>query len=303
MPKNETGVEPVGRANARNPVLYDVRGSAAWVTLNRLEKLNALDHASIIALERCVRLAEDDRAVRIMVITGSGRAFCVGADLAALRAALLAGAAERDRFLDRLHAVLGSIRNFPKPVIAAINGTAVAGGLELALCCDILIACESAKLGDAHINFSLVPGCGGSSILPRRIGLNRAKMLLFTGELLPASTFREWGLVNEVVPDDRLSAAVMNLVGRIEGNSQAALAELKLGVQCSLDHSIEEALRREARTLRTHLGSSDARAGWIVSDANTDGARRPTQKGNLLIVHHVDSLRPPLRASRIARGM
>ncbi len=262
MPKDNTGAEPVVLANVPSePVLYSMRGSAAWVILNRPGKLNALDDASITALEKTVRLAEDDRAVRVMVVAGTGRAFCVGADLAAFRAALLAGAVERDRFLDRLHVVLGRIRNFPKPVVAAINGITAAGGLELALCCDILVAGESAKLGDAHVNFALVPGCGGSSVLPRRIGISRAKMLLFTGELLPARTFLEWGLINEVVPDEQLTAAVMNMVGRIEGKSQAALARIKRAVQFSMDRSTEEALRYEALTLRTHLKSSDAREG------------------------------------------
>src|SRR5690606_22673901 len=148
-----------------------------------------------------------------VVLTGTGRAFCAGADLKYVHSHLdEAGTRE---FLLQVLNTMNRIDSFPKPVIAALNGITLAGGLELALCCDLVIAARSAKIGDAHANYGLLPGGGGSVRLPRVIGANRAKYLLFTGEFVEAEAMEQAGLVHKVVDDDKLEAATQALSDKL----------------------------------------------------------------------------------------
>jgi enoyl-CoA hydratase/carnithine racemase len=179
-------------------VQYEEIGAVARLTLNRPEAMNALSVALIDALEQRLDqiAARDD--LRVVVLTGSGRAFCAGADLKEVLAGADLPPAD---FLDRGNVVFGKLRNFSKPVIAALNGMTMAGGLELAMCADVVVAGESAKVGDAHANFGGYPGAGGAAVLPRLIPLNMALYLLFTGKTLSAAEMKALGLVCEVHPE------------------------------------------------------------------------------------------------------
>ena len=160
-----------------DPVLYERRGAAAWLTLNRPEALNALTVPLIQCLDACLTRAEAETELRAIVVTGAGRAFCAGADLKSI-GVLLADDVERfgAEFIRPLLAVLDRLEASALPVIAAVNGIAAAGGLETILACDLVIAAQGARIGDAHANYGLIPGGGGSVRLPRRIGPARAKV-------------------------------------------------------------------------------------------------------------------------------
>lgn len=234
------------------PVLFRRRDGAGWITLNRPAKLNALDRASLSRLAEVLAEAVADPSLRVLVVTGAGRAFCAGADLDEV------SGSGRDDYLDRLHGALGALRAFPRPVVGVLNGLTAAGGLELALCCDLLVAAQTARIADGHVTYGLVPGAGGATILPRRIGLQRAKQMLFTGEFEPASTLRDWGLINWVVADDRLDPFVTDLVRRLAGLSPDALRAMKALANAATSPDL---LAREAAAMRVHLGSPDATEG------------------------------------------
>jgi enoyl-CoA hydratase/carnithine racemase len=231
--------------------------------LNRPKALNALSPDLLEALEEALAELATDAAIRAVVVTGAGRAFCTGADLAfALDSISEGGSADALlAFIERAGAVLDRVALFPKPVIAAVNGLALAGGLELVLCCDLVVAAESARLADAHANYGLLPGAGGAVRLARRIGANRAKHLLFTGDLVPAGSLVEAGLVNAVVPDNDLQSAAGALADKIAEKSPLSLAAMKRLVAEGLEQPLKEALRLEIEALRTHLGSHDVLEG------------------------------------------
>lgn len=244
-----------------DPILSETRDGALWLTLNRPAALNSLTPEIVQGLERALALAEHDAAVRAVVLTGNGRAFCAGADLKYVRETTSGDEGAVAAFLNSVLAVMSRLEKFPKPVIAAINGLALAGGLELVLCCDLVIAARSARLGDAHANFGLLPGGGSSVRLPRKIGPTRAKYLLYTGEFLPAEQLVEAGLVNEVVEDTDLLAAAGRLVGKLQAKSPLVLRRMKALVDDGLEQPVETALRLELLASEVHAHSHDMKEG------------------------------------------
>jgi len=257
-------------------VLLEMRGPAAWVTLNRPQALNALNPAMMERLAAILAEIEADLAVRCLVITGAGRAFCAGADLSFVHAmpADRREGATMD-FLRTASALMSRVEAFPKPVIAAVNGIAVAGGMELVLCCDLVVAAEGARLGDGHANYGLLPGAGASARLPRRIGLARAKHLFFTGDLLPAAELVTAGLVNAVVPDADLVGGVNQLAERIGAKSPLGLRRMKELADASLDATLEEALLQELAANEAYASSFDRNEGL----AAFAGRRQPVFQG------------------------
>ena len=244
-------------------ISFDRRGAVAWITLNRPTEMNSIAPGMLHELiDALARIAADDE-LHALVVTGAGdKAFCAGADLKGLRASLDGEIkpGEPD-FLDRVGVLFAALRAFPKPVIAAVNGLALAGGLELVMACDLVIAAETARLGDAHSNFGVFPGAGGAAVLPRKIGINRAKYLLFTGDFVSASDMKAFGLVNEVVPAADLAAAAQKLGERLAAKSPLVLRRMKEIANRALDQSEAAALRDEMLALRDHLRSADVREG------------------------------------------
>ena len=246
---------------AEPSVLTELRETAAFITLNRPSAMNAINPDMIAALDRAFEQCEQHGHLRALVLRGAGRAFCAGADLKYLKEAVRGDQRGMATFLERLLALFARIERFPLPVIAAVNGHALAGGLEMVLCCDLVIAGASARLGDAHANYGLLPGGGGSVRLPRKIGPTRAKHLLFTGAFVPAADLVAAGLVNEVVPDDRLDDAVDRLVAAMADKSPLALRRMKALVDDGLDQPKEIALRQEILALQVHARSHDLQEG------------------------------------------
>jgi len=239
-------------------VLYERRDAAGWITLNRPEALNALTPAMVEAVDRALDAALADADVRAIVLTGTGRAFCAGADLKAARER---GDAAAAAFLEACRRLADRIERFPRPVIAAVNGTAVAAGLELLLCCDLAVAAEEARIGDGHANFALLPGAGGSVRLPRRIGAARAKYMMFTAEMLPAARLVEWGLLLEAVPAAALGDRVAALAAQLAAKSPLALSRMKALVDDGLLQPPEVALRAEQVMSALHFYAEDRREG------------------------------------------
>jgi enoyl-CoA hydratase/carnithine racemase len=230
------------------------RDGVLWLKLNRPQALNALTLSLVGALTQAIQGAQRDPGVRVIVLTGEGRAFCAGADLKdPARANPDAGA----EFVKAIGTLTEVIEASGRPVIAAINGIAVAGGLELVLSCDLVIAAESARLGDAHSNYALFPGAGSTVRLPRKVGLNNAKHLMFTGDMRPAIEWKDMGLVSQVVADDGFLDAVSALAAKLAAKSPLVLARMKQALNDALDQPAPIALRYERALSNLHHFSAD----------------------------------------------
>ncbi len=240
---------------------YKQVGPVAWITLNRPDAMNAINLEILDKYEQLLPKIAVDDSVKVLVITGNGRAFCAGADLKEILASTNGPAGETD-FIDRLTVnVLDVLRNFSKPVIAAINGITMAGGLETAMCADIVIAADSARIGDAHANYGVYPGAGGAALLPRLIPLNVAKYLLFTGETLSATQMMGYGFVNRVVSLADLPQEAQKLAELIAEKSPIALQRMKVVANASADKSRDDALQQEQVLFRRHMRSYDMQEG------------------------------------------
>ena len=253
-------------------VAVEVNGVAGWITLDRPQAMNALNRASIEAATGALAAWRDDARVRVVVLTGRGTAFCAGADLKEAAAACAPG--ERD-FMDGIVDFFDTLRAFPKPVIAAVNGLALAGGLETVMACDLVLAARSARFGDAHSNFGVFPGGGGASVLPRKVPPNVAKYLLFTGDSLGAEEMKTHGLVNEVLPDDELAARAQALAEKLAAKSPLGLPRQERGGQPGGGKGPGDALRHELLELRDHQRSYDVQEGLRAFAEK----RRPQFKG------------------------
>ncbi|CAE6851582.1 putative enoyl-CoA hydratase echA8 [Paraburkholderia nemoris] len=241
-------------------ILFEAAGPVAYVTLNRPKAMNAINLAMLAALDGFLDEISRREDLRVVVVSGNGPAFCAGADLKEVLAGATLEAGEAD-FLDHASAVFNRLRDFPKPVIASVNGTTMAGGLELAMCADIVVAAESATIGDAHANFGVYPGAGAAAVLPRLIPLNMALYLLFSGKSLSAAQMLASGLVSEVHPDERLASAVKKLAENIALKSPIALSRMKAVARASADKTQADALLHEQVMLRQHLRSADLQEG------------------------------------------
>lgn len=239
-------------------VTNEVKGSVGWITLARPKAMNALSREMLESMTSQLLAWRDRSEVRAIVVTGTGPAFCAGADLKTSGAPV--GPGEKD-FLDLIVLFLDTLRWYPKPTIAAVNGLALAGGLELVMCCDLVIAAKSARLGDAHSNFGVFPGGGGAAILPRKVPANVAKYLLFTGDALPAEELKGYGLVNEVVADPELAARAQALGEKLAKKSPLVLTRMKRVANEAGDKSTADALRHELLELRNHQRSYDIQEG------------------------------------------
>jgi enoyl-CoA hydratase len=236
---------------------------AVTLVLNRPDQLNAIDWPMLDALDRALDAVVDDSSVRGVLVTGAGRAFSAGGDLVGYQT--LQRDPERfPRFVAELHRIFGRLRALPVPAVALVNGVAAAGGLELLLNCDFALAAQSARIGDAHLNFGQMGGGGALTLLPRAVGRARAAELVFTGRFLDADEAAEWGLVNRVVDDDALLGAGAELVAGFATKSPLAMANAK-DVMMSLwadNGSVDLGLRYEReRNAYYCLTSDDAVEG------------------------------------------
>lgn len=199
----------------------------ATLTLSRPQSLNAMSHEMMRSLENRLRELVELPSLRAVIITGEGRAFSAGGDLKEFEDALQAGGTKLIDTLRYNQDVLQQVEDLPVPVIGAANGVAVAGGLELLLCCDIILAAEGARLGDGHARYAIVPAGGATVRLLERISPSHAAQLFHTAASVDVQTLAAWGLINEVVPADRLMLRAMELAKEIGANSPDAIRHIK----------------------------------------------------------------------------
>ena len=222
---------------------FGVADRIATITVNRPDKLNALDDATIAELGSAIDEARARDDVGGVILTGAGRAFVAGADIKGLTVGdTVALKAQAQRGQD----VFRRYETSPKPVIAAVNGFALGGGCELAMSCHVRIASDAAKFGQPEVKLGLVPGYGGTQRLPRLVGKGRALQLLLTGEMIDAAEAYRIGLVNRVVPGDQLIASATEMMKAMLANGPLALAGCIETVNRGLDLTLEEALTLEA---------------------------------------------------------
>ncbi len=229
------------------------------IKLNRPTAYNALNDQLITELQQALKEAEADDEVKVVVITAEGqKVFCTGADLK-----LASELNEKTALplIEEGQAIFNYVENFPKPTIAAVNGLALGGGLELALACDMRIASEEAKLGCPETSIGLIPAWGGIQRLPKIVGIGKAKELIFSGAMITAKEAAEIGLVNKVVAPDELDSTVNWTAAKIAGNAPIALKYAKESLNRVFDLTIEEGLKHDAETCAACFSTEDIREG------------------------------------------
>jgi enoyl-CoA hydratase/carnithine racemase len=243
-------------------VLVDRRGATAFLTLNRAHAANALSKGLVADLERAfIALAHEVKHadLRAVVMTGAGdKAFCAGADLKERRAMSLD---QTWGFIDELNRLVNTIAVFPRPVVAAINGAAFGGGLELALACDLRIAADTAEMGLTEVRHGIIPGAGGTQRLARLVGIAAAKELILTGRRVTAARAHALGIVSEVVPAAALSEAAARLADEIAGAGPLALDAAKRAIDGGIALPLPEGLALEAACYEEVLASEDRNEG------------------------------------------
>jgi enoyl-CoA hydratase len=241
-------------------VLLERDGAVARLILNRPAQLNAVSPELLEDLDRACAAVEGDPTVVVVMLTAAGRAFCAGADLRVVQQ-LAPDPVRWREFMARWRQVYDRVERLPVPVIAGVHGMVLAGGLELTLVCDLVIAEATARLGDQHANFGLVAGGGGSQRLPRLIGARRAKELMLLGGWLSAQEALAWGLVNRVVPAGQVETVVRELARELAGKSGAASRVVKRLVDRGLDLPLPQALDLEGEEVARHMRGADAAEG------------------------------------------
>lgn len=245
-------------------IIVEKKGAVGWIRLNRPDAMNAVTAQSQRDLRDAWFDMEEDRTIRVVVLTGTGKAFCAGADLKA-------GAGEPDEhgnpppeFIDVADRTDRVMASFPKPIIAALNGITVGGGLELAMMADLIVATESAKIGDGHLRFGMLPGGGASLRLPRLIGLMNARKLIFSGELWSAARMLDLGLLAYVYPDTTFEDDVTALAEDLARKSPLAVRALKRLINGGFDTTDDLAVRAEKDAVRVHMKTRDAQEGMAA---------------------------------------
>ena len=256
-------------ADGAASILVDRRGQVAHLVLNRPDRLNALHLPALSDLNAALDALEADPGVRVVVVRGAGRAFCTGLDLA-MTSDALADTDAIDRVVSAAHHTFARLEASPLPVVAAIHGMALAGGLELVLACDLALAAADARLGDFHARYGLFPGGGASQRLPRVIGERRAKWLLLSGEWVTGSAAAEWGLVNEAIEPDRLVERADELAQLLARRSPLLSSQIKHTIRVGARMDLPTALEAERPLFLRYMSSEHARIGLDAFAARTE---------------------------------
>ena len=245
-------------------IRFSIENGLATITLNRPQSLNALSSGLKSDLLDAIRATgQADRGARALLITGEGRAFCAGADLAE---GSLAGP-ERDlgkSLIDDYHPILLELSALNMPVISAVNGVAAGAGMSIAISADIVVAARSAYFLQAFVNIGLVPDAGSTFLLPRLVGAARARAMMVLGERVPAETALDWGLIYEVVDDDKLAEHAKDLGERLAQGPTRALNGIRQLVTQSLKNNYAEQLQAEAQMQREMGSTADSTEGVMA---------------------------------------
>jgi enoyl-CoA hydratase len=243
------------------------------VSVNRPDALNALNYETLSDISTAIKNMENDENISVVIITGAGeKAFVAGADIKEMKDMT---PLEARTFMHFGQSVFNEIENLPKPTIAAVNGYALGGGCELAISCDMVIASENANFGLPEVGLGIHPGFGGTQRLPRLIGAAKAKELIFTGEMIDAEEALRIGLVNKVVPPDKLILEARELAQKIQKNGPIAIRLAKSAINAGLNVPLEKGLAYEAETQGLAFSTQDKSEGLEAFLAK----RKPNFKG------------------------
>jgi len=240
-------------------IMYEVKDGIATITFNRPKALNALNGALLAEFSHALEAIAADEDIRVLILTGAGdKSFVAGADISelatfdSLKAKAFAGSG---------HDIINKLQLLPIAVIAAVNGFALGGGTEIAIACDFIYASESAQFGQPEINLGVIPGFGGTQRLPRLIGTNMAKELIFTGKMISAEEALQLGLVNKVVPQDSLMAEAMKTAGVIATKGKVSLREAKQAINKGMNVALAVGCAIEIDAFALCYASPDAKEG------------------------------------------
>lgn len=235
-------------------ILFEVKEGIGYVTLNRPEALNALNTEVLTELDDAFRNIDANPEVQAVIVTGAGRAFIAGADIAQMRE--LDGTEGRDMTIQG-QKVMELIETVNKPVIAAVNGFALGGGCELAMACDVRIASEKAKFGQPEVNLGIIPGYGGTQRLPRLVGKGMAKYLIYSAEIIDATKAMNIGLVQDVVPAEELMERAEKFAKTVMSKAPVAIKMAKVAINNGLNLDLKSGVAFEAESYTSTFVSQD----------------------------------------------
>ena len=233
----------------------------ATVTLNRPNSANGINPALARELAKAALDCDQDKSIRCVILTANGKLFCAGGDLKSVGGEPDKAAAKIKGMADDLHRATSSFARMEKPFIVAVNGMAAGAGFSIAITGDFVIAAESAKFTMAYTAAGLSPDGSSSYYLPRLIGIRKTMDLMMTNRRLTATEAENWGLINQVVPDDTLQTTAMELAQKLANGPTAAFATVKKLLLCSFDNSLETQMELEGRAIAHHAGSTNGKEG------------------------------------------
>lgn len=240
-------------------VLYEKIGQIAKITLNRPKALNAMNGELVSTLAVRLDDAAQDNEVRVIILTGNGKGFCAGGDLAYLKQ--LTNVIEARAFITEVGALVKQIQSIAKPIIAMVNGVAAGAGFNLALACDIVFAADTARFAQSFVKVGLVPDCGGMYLLPKIIGIHKAKELMFTADLIGAAKADEMGFLNRVIESDNLEAETLAFAEKLLFSAPIALGMVKQMLNGMEDMTLENWLVHEADMQTLCMQTQDHQEG------------------------------------------
>jgi len=256
-------------------IIFQIEEGIATLTFNRPQTLNALNSNLLKEMSHAVDQVAADEDIRVLVLTGAGeKAFVAGADINELAAF---NALQAKRFSESGHVLLNRLQTLPIPVIAAVNGFALGGGSEIALACDFIYASENAMFGQPEINLGIIPGFGGTQRLPRAVGKNMAKEMIFTGKMITADEAYAIGLVNKICPQQQLREEVIKIAQTIVAKGKVSLRAAKQAINSGMDVDLTTGCSIETDAFALCMDSPDAKEGTTAFLEK----RQPDFKGGL----------------------
>ena len=243
-------------------IKFQIEEHIATITFNRPEVLNALNEASLKEFSHAVDKVTGDEDIRVLILTGAGdKSFVAGADI---KEFLKFNALKAKVFSEMGHCIVNKLQDLPIPVIGAVNGFALGGGCEVAIACDFIYASENAMFGLPEINLGIIPGFGGTQRLPRLVGKNRAKEMIFTGKMIPAADAQAMGLVNKVCAQDQLMNEVLKVAKIMVSKGKVSLRAAKQTINTGMDVDLKTGCRIEIDAFAICLASPDAKEGTLA---------------------------------------
>ncbi len=239
-------------------IIYNAADGIATVTLNRPKVLNAINYELLDELDTLLNKAAADETLRVLLLTGSGKAFAAGADIAQQAAMTPEEASEWGQYGS---GIFRKLELFPVPTIAVVNGYALGGGCEMAMACDLILAGEKAKFGQPETGLGITPGFSGTQRLLRRIGVSKAKELIYTGRMIDAQEALQLGLADHVYPDDHLQDEALAMAKKIAGNAPAAVRYAKCAINEGAQTDIDTAISIENKWFSKCFATEDQKEG------------------------------------------